>query len=413
MIDEYLYKLFTNSLIFKGSAANAGELRTFFKNQIEDCCKELSLPNQNALVDFLIGSDYSKLGSLFSKFPLAEIFYLINSLDEYKASASSFDELGRLQFKNSVRSKIGIENNLVLQKILHCRNQYPELKNNLKITNHNSYFFLSHDIDSIHGSFLQDGLWAAKKGRLDIIFTLLANAASSKPHWFNMDIIQKTESEYDFKSTFYWLANKGKIDSRQTNADYDINSRKVKNAIKNLSSAGFEHGLHKSISNESFNQELAKVPFKTNGNRYHYLKFKLPGAYQEIEKSDLKLDASLGFAEHYGFRNNYGYPFHPYNSESGKPHSFLEVPLNCMDGTFQRYMKIPVHETASTIIQFLEKNNTNCLLSVLWHNTFFSNYKYKGYLAEYKKILQYLHESKFQNINQSQIIETFSWKTEQ
>lgn len=412
MIDEYLYKLFTNSLIFKGSTADNGVLRAFFKNQIEDSLKELVLSNQKSLLDFLIGTDYYKLTSLFAKFPLLEIFYLVNSFDEYKAESSAFDELGRLKFEKTVRSKIGVDKNLVLQKIIQVHQQYPELKNNLKLTNHNSYFFLSHDIDSIHGSFLQDGLWAAKKGRLDIIFTLLANAATSKPHWFNMDLIQKTESEYGFKSTFYWLVNSGKIDKRQTNSDYNINSKKVKIVINTLSEAGFEHGIHKSISNESFTQELAKAPFKTQGNRYHYLKFKIPEAYQEIEKSGLKLDASLGFAEHYGFRNNYGYPFHPYNVKTEQAHSFLEVPLNCMDGTFQRYMKVPVHETASVIINFLEKNNTNCLLSILWHNTFFTNYKYKGYLTEYKKILAYLYESKFQNINQSQIINTFSWKTE-
>lgn len=410
MVSEYLYRLFKNALIFRGSSED-DSLKRFFETNIQESLKEVSVTEQKALVDHLINTEYDKLAGLFAKFPLLEIFYLVNSLDEYKASPDSFDELGRMKFDNSIRKAIGVDKNIVLQKMISVHQQYPQLIDLLKRTDHASYFFLSHDIDSIHGSFLQDGLWAAKKGRLDVIFKLLANAATSKAEWFNMDLIQKTESEYGFKSTFYWLVNSGKIDTRQTNSDYDINSGKVKTSINNLSAANFEHGLHKSISKESFTQELAKAPFKTVGNRYHYLKFKLPEAYQTIEKSGLKLDASLGFAEHYGFRNNYGYPFHPYNTETGKPYSFLEVPLNIMDGSFQRYMKIPVHETASTIINFLEKNNKNCLLSILWHNTFFSNYKYKGYLEEYKKILQYLYESKFQNINQSQILETFSWKT--
>ena len=88
MIDEYLYKLFTNSLIFKGSTSDNGGLKTFFKDQVEDCLKGLSLADQRSLVNFLIGSDHSKLTSLLSKFPLIEIFYLVNSLDEYKADAS-------------------------------------------------------------------------------------------------------------------------------------------------------------------------------------------------------------------------------------------------------------------------------------------------------------------------------------
>lgn len=408
MVDEYLYKLFKNSLIFKDSPDD-GALRAFFKTNIEESLKEVSVPDQRALVDHLINTEYNKLTALFSKFPLLDIFYLVNSLDEYKATTTSLDELGRMKFENSLRKNLGIDKNIVLQKMLVLHEQNQQLKNTLKRSDHNSYFFLSHDIDSIHGSFLQDGLWAIKKGRLDVIFKLLVNAAASKPAWFNMDLIQKTESEYDFRSTFYWLVNKGRIDKRQTNADYDINSKKLKDSILKLSKAGFENALHKSISSDSFKEEIQKAPFTVNGNRCHYLKFQLPRLYSEIERSGLKADASLGFAEHYGFRNNYGYPFHPYNLQNGKPHSFIEIPLNVMDGTFQRYMKIPVHETAKTIINFLEKNNRNTLLSILWHNTFFAGYKHEGYLSEYKKILGYLYESKFHCLTQEDITREFSW----
>jgi hypothetical protein len=220
----------------------------------------------------------------------------------------------------------------------------------------------------------------------------------------------KIESEHDFKSTFYWLVNRGKLDARQTNADYDITSVKMKKYLSHIRENGFENGLHKSISNDSFKTELSKISQPVVGNRYHYLKFQLPQAWKAIEESGLQLDASLGFTEHYGFRNSYGYPFHPYNTATHDYYSFIEVPLTIMDGTFQRYMKIPVEKTADTIIAFLEKNSNDSLLSILWHNTFFSNYKYKGYLNEYRKILQYLYEMKFENINQSGILKEFVWE---
>ena len=70
----------------------------------------------------------------------------------------------------------------------------------------------------------------------------------------------------------------------------------------------------------------------------------------------LKVDCSLGFAETPGFRNSYGQPFLPYNLSEDRPYRFVEVPLNIMDGTFQRYMKVPVKETATRVIDFFEKN---------------------------------------------------------
>jgi hypothetical protein len=410
VISSYIENLYSNCKLFERTDVyNESELLIFFENEIQTVLDLFSLNSEKELLEFLISKSYVELNELFDKSVFLHVFYLINSLNECQEESNCYDSLGRFQFEKSIIKQKGIEKNIVLDLIRESYDRVPVLKKNFKICNHKSYFFLSHDIDSIYGSLTQDGLWALKHGRFDIMFKVIFNTMISKPDWVNFDLIMSTESEFDFKSTFYWLVNKGKIDERQTNSDYDINSSTVVNAINSVAERGFENGLHKSISNETFQSELLKMPTKVNGNRYHYLKFQLPDAYNKIEEAQLKLDASLGFAEHFGFRNGYGYPFHPYNINNQKPYNFLEVPLNIMDGTFQRYLKIPVDKTADTIIAFLEKNNENALLSILWHNTFFSNFKYKGYLNEYKKILKYLYDSKFQNINQQEIIEKFSW----
>lgn len=411
MISKYTEKLFSNCKLFeKTTMYNENELLLFFENEIKSILGLYSFNSEKELLEHLVSKSYSDLKEMFQKSLFLHVFYLINSLDEYDRQPDCFDSLGRFQFDKSIIKENGIEKNIVLELIKESHHHYLILQKHFKIKHHKSYFYLSHDIDSIYGSLTQDGLWALKKGRFDIMFKVIFNTMMSKPDWVNFDLIMNTESEFDFKSTFYWLVNEGKIDDRQTNSDYDINSTSVKRAIHTIKERGFENGLHKSISNETFSSELSKMPVNVVGNRFHYLKFQLPAAYNKIEESNLKLDASLGFAEHFGFRNGYGYPFHPYNVSKMQAYDFIEVPLNIMDGTFQRYMKIPVDKTADTIISFLEKNNENALLSILWHNTFFSNYKYKGYLNEYKKILAYLRESKFQNINQQEIIDKFSWQ---
>jgi hypothetical protein len=412
MISSYLSLLYTNCILFiKTEDCNEEVLTSFFKVELQNVLSACNLKTEDELITFLISKPYPELEHVFEKSKFIHIFYLVNSINEYAKNINTCDNLGRFKFSESIIKESGIENNTVLQLMKSTINDHLILKQFFKINNHKSYFYLSHDIDSVYGSLTQDGLWAIKKGRMDVLMKLFFNLITSRPHWLNFDLIMNIESEYDFKSTFYWLVNKGKIDKRQTNADYSISSPAIINSINLVNNNKFENGLHKSISDETFKSEISKMPISVVGNRYHYLKFSLPDAYDKIEEAELSLDASLGFAEHYGFRNGYAYPFHPYNVAKNKPYSFLEVPLNIMDGTFQRYMQIPVEKTAEVIISFLEKHNENALLSILWHNTFFSNYKYNGYLNEYKKILSYLYESKFQNINQNEIIDKFSWKS--
>jgi hypothetical protein len=338
---------------------------------------------------------------------IATAFYMLNSLQEYDKKNIT-DEIGRFRFEDSYQHKFGcITKNLVQECFDKLVNENTKLLY-YKKTPIKSDFFLTHDIDSVNGALLQDGLYLAKNFKPLPALNIVMNVLLQKPDWLNMDKIMNVEDEYSFKSTFFWLVNKGKINSREVNADYNIRSSKIKTVIKKISDNGWENGLHKSISTESLKEEISKSGENFVANRYHYLKYQLPDMYEAIEESGLKMDASLGFAESYGFRNNYGLPFHPFNLKKRKAYSFIEMPLNIMDGTFQRYMKVPKDKTADLIINFLEKNKYNCLISILWHNTFFTAYKYNGYLDIYKKVLAYLYEAKFQCINQSEIIKQYS-----
>ncbi|HQQ94478.1 MAG TPA: hypothetical protein PLQ93_07980 [Bacteroidia bacterium] len=411
MIGLYLSDLYTHcKAISLKDPSSSGKIKTWFQEKIIQISTELQIAGDENLIKHLQSPAFREALCSGQSDPYLSIFYLVNSLGEYSASASELDELGRYRYLCSVQKGTGITRNLVLEYILETVKKDAFLNRHFESRPHRSYFFLSHDIDALYGSVWQDGFWALKHFRLDVMLKILANAAMSKAHWFNMDLIAELESEYGFRSTFYWLVNKGRINKRERNSDYTIQSPGLKSCINNLSEKGFEHGLHKSISAEGFKSERRKMPLEVQGNRYHYLRFNLPDAYKTIEESGLKLDASLGFAEHYGFRNNYGYPFSPYDFSTGKAFNFLELPLNIMDGTFQRYLKLPVQETAQTIIHFFEEQRENAVLSILWHNTFFTNYKYKGYREEYRKILAFLYEEKFTNINQSDLIRQFAWK---
>ena len=333
------------------------------------------------------------------------VFYMLASLQEYNP-ALSHDTLNRFEFKNSYQSVLNNGKENIVQ---HC---FDKIAEQLNIPNQSTptRFFLSHDIDTVYESILQDGWNVLKKGRFDIFLKLLFHVAIGKPDWLNMDAIMKIESEYDCKSTFFWIVKKGR-EEKLKNADYQFSSSKIQNILQHVERNQFENGIHKSVSNSSFKDELKSFQNTPIANRYHYLKFNLPSGYEAIEEAGLKLDASLGFAESIGFRNNYGLPYNPYNLKERRPYSFIELPLHVMDTTLFKYAKANVVEAENEILSFFEKNKQDCVLSVLWHNNFFSNYKYKGYLPLYKKILGYIKENNFKTINQKEIIEkyTITW----
>jgi hypothetical protein len=333
---------------------------------------------------------------------LATAFYMINSMQEHNDSNS--DEIGRFRYTNSYQYHFKNAQQNIVQ---HCFNEISKICG-VTPPQKKTKFFLTHDIDSVNGAILEDGFNVMKKGRIDLFLKLLFNVALQKPDWLNMDKIMSIESEYDCKSVFYWIVNQGRINKREINADYGFHSSAIQKNMKAVRENGFENGIHKSISNDSLSDEIKKFGALPIGNRYHYLKFHLPEMYQQIESSGIKLDASVGFAEEIGFRNSYGLPFNPFDFQAKKAFSFIEVPLHIMDRTFFQYKKSGVKEAEKDILKFFEKNKENCVLSVLWHNNFFTDYKFNGYLDLYKTILAYIKDNNFKTISQNEIIQNYS-----
>ena len=125
----------------------------------------------------------------------------------------------------------------------------------------------------------------------------------------------------------------------------------------------------------------------------------------------MKFDSSLGFTEHCGFRNSYGKSFQPFDIKNNKPYNFIETPLNCMDRTFHKYMDVNSSDIGDSIINIYEDNPTNCDISLLWHNNYFTDYKYKNFLEEYKKVIIFIYESKIQCVTPETLVKKnyLSW----
>jgi hypothetical protein len=187
---------------------------------------------------------------------IALAFYLINCFQEYSEEADSFDKFGRFLYENSYQYKYdNIEDNLAQKALDNFCLRFIKGHSLVKI---NSRLFISHDIDSLNGALLQDGYWALKHKRPDIILRLIFNAIMLRPDWKNMDKIMKINDEYSIKSTFFWLVNKGKGSYGIKNADY--NCRNIKPLMESIENKGFFNG---------FIKVAAMIPYRMKRENSH------------------------------------------------------------------------------------------------------------------------------------------------
>jgi len=336
---------------------------------------------------------------------LGTCFYMINCLQEY--ATADGDQIGRFQHSDSFQYKFDCtEDNLVGGYFDQLIETIPQFKDKVRKPLVQSGYFLSHDNDVLYGSFLQDGLYAIKRGRFDIIMRLIFNEILRKPDWQNMSGIMDLEDEYDMKSTFFWLVNRGVYEGVD-NADYNIDSKPIRDIIGEIEERGWTNGLHKSTSTESYQEEINKLGFQPTANRNHFLKIELPGNFEQIEAAGIKLDCSLGFAEKIGFRNSYALPFQPYDVKRDQPFDFLEISLHVMDATLYNYEKISPKQGMEKVLDFMDKHRNNAVLSILWHNKYFTNYKYKGYLDTYKAMLDFISQNQMKSVSQEELLQQY------
>ncbi|MBL4716759.1 MAG: hypothetical protein JKX95_08995, partial [Bacteroidia bacterium] len=337
---------------------------------------------------------------------LSTSFYMINCLQEYGEEKS--DQHGRFSYRDSYQHKYNcINQNLVAQYFDKLYDQLPQINSHYKRPHHRNKFFVSHDNDTFYGSLFQDGFYAIKKFRLDVLLKLLYNEMIGKSNWLNLNKIMDIEDQFGVRSTFFWLVNQGKVHGTVHNADYDIKSTKVQALIKEIERRGFNNGLHKSFSNDSYGIELEKLGWATVLNRNHFLKIKIPDSLREMEEAGIKMDFSLGFVEITGFRNSYSMPFKPFDMDLNRQLDVVSIPLHVMDASLWHYQKLSSESAGKNVMDFLESNKENTMFSILWHNKFFSDYKFKGYKDVYKMILEYMRDNHFENVSDKQLAEDY------
>lgn len=329
---------------------------------------------------------------------LSTCFYLLAYLQEYTDYIP--DKYGRFPYANSVQSHFGcIEQNLVALYFTKLYASTPKLQSLVNKQTHPTRIFLSHDIDSGYGALAQNGKWLLKNGRIGALLQLIFNHYLRTPDHLMLDKIMDIEDAHDVRSVFFWLVRDGKGTRQIENADYRISDPKVAHIQHVIKHRGWVNGMHKSAGRSTFSSDLERISQVGEPiNRNHYLLTELPGTFDDIESAGIRMDATMGFPEAPGFRNSYGLPIQPFHMLEKRSYRFLEVPLHVMDTTYRYYLNKSGAEAEKAIINLLESNPTDAVISILWHNNYFFDQADTSWLRAYKNILQYMRDKKMPSV---------------
>jgi hypothetical protein len=163
---------------------------------------------------------------------------------------------------------------------------------------------------------------------------------------------------------------------------------------------GYTFGLHPGFGtwkNEALFAEEKQTLEKQLGkpiahSRQHFLRFAFPETADILENQQIRMDFSIGYRYHIGFRAGTGFPFSPYHFKEQRPYRWKAVPLALMDVAFLRHAGYNVEKARALWAHFFETNVWNTALHLNMHNTGFYEPALMG-LPLYEWYVQLLHRN--------------------
>lgn len=342
---------------------------------------------------------------------LASAFYFLSCWEETVIPYR--DQHHRFLYRFSLASKLNVPDNIVdlyLDVFIDCLNiagegrwspvEIPLWSNNVPFV-----ACLTHDVDEVR----KDRLSRMKFGVRHLVhpspghrktpalaragFALKTLFSSEDPYW-TYPKFAAMERRLGFTATYYFQAGGESGRSR-----YRLTDEPIAQFIEQLSDMGFEIGLHGTYD-AAFNPGhlleekaiLARViKHEPAGHRNHYLRMEYASTFALYEDAGFEHDATLGYADHEGYRNQFSYPYHPFNHAADRPFRFLELPTVIMDVTLAGYRGLSSEEGWGVMQEWLERTSQRrgCI-NLLWHNVW--DGVYPGYFELYSRALDWIRE---------------------
>lgn len=180
--------------------------------------------------------------------------------------------------------------------------------------------------------------------------------------------------------------------------EYTIASPLVRTLVREIQKEGFEIGLHAGYHSARDPQalraqrdRLANLLGETQfGGRQHYLRFHAPGTWRNWEEAELSYDATLGYADHEGFRGGTCRRYQPFDCEQDRRMRIWEEPLVAMDGTLRSARNMTPAHALERVKDLADRCRwAEGTFTLLWHNSSLSG-EWTPWVQTYCDMTQYL-----------------------
>jgi len=213
------------------------------------------------------------------------------------------------------------------------------------------------------------------------------NLKISNDPYDTFNYLMKISEKYNLKSHFYFIPSKeNEIDAR-----YNINSKVIKNTIKNILNKNHYIGVHAGYNSfnkpEVFKNELNRFNEKIIEGRQHYLRFENPTTWQIWENENLKFDSTIGFSEFAGFRAGTCFEYNIFNIITSTKLRLIEKPLIAMEGAIKEEFTQTEEfiEEFKKLKEIIKKYEGNFVF--LWHNNNLNTTEWQKYSKHYENII--------------------------
>lgn len=342
---------------------------------------------------------------------IASAFYFLSCWEE--TVIPDRDQHGRFSYGRSLAAQLNLPENVVdvyLDLFIALLNlagsgRWPRVE--IPTWNGGASFVvcLTHDVDKIRKSrlsrlkFVWDHIVRPEAGhrhtpvRERAGFALDSLFSSRDPYW-TFPALAEMERRFGFSATYCFQAG-----GRDSGTRYSLSEPRVRRFIGDLLKGGFEVGLHgtylSALDEDRFLQEKSTLAAIINeepeGHRQHYLRMDYTTTLPIYERAGLQYDMTLGYAEREGYRNQFSYPYYPYNHDADRPYRFLELPTVIMDATLGGYQQLLAERAWQVINAWLGRTHARrgCM-TLLWHNPW--DGIFPGYFDLYPRILAWIHD---------------------
>lgn len=249
---------------------------------------------------------------------------------------------------------------------------------------------LTHDVDRVKKTYQ----YFTHFVKTHDPYHLFSIFQKEEPYW-NFERIMEIEKKYSVRSTFFFLNETKHPDLLHPKkwalslGRYSFQNRDIVEIIQKLHADGWEIGLHGSYESYKDKNLLKKEKKEledrlgddVTGIRQHYLNLEIPKTWKIQYEVGFKYDATFGYRNNLGFRDEKYFPFHPLNN------SFLEIPLIIHDGELFSNNKTEdkIWKICLDLINTAETHEG--LLTILWHQRVFNEKDFPNWSKIYENLI--------------------------